>query len=125
MLERARSLGSALLVGVTGDFAVRLLKGKSRPAAPEQDRVLMLAGLEAVSFVCLFPEIDAVGFLEKAEPNIYVKGGEYSLETINQEERRTLERLGAKIEFLPMVKERSTSALLRRIRGGSEDFCKI
>jgi len=79
----------------------------------------MLAGFEAVSFVCLFPEVNAVGFLEKARPDIYVKGGEYSLDTINQEERRTLEGLGTRIEFLPMLKERSTSALMNRVRGGS------
>jgi D-glycero-beta-D-manno-heptose 1-phosphate adenylyltransferase len=117
MLERARDLGRTLLVGVTGDAAVRILKGANRPAAPEQDRLLMLAGFEAVSFVCLFPDLNAVGFLEKARPDIYVKGGEYSLETINQEERRTLEALGTSIKFLPMLKERSTSALMRRVQG--------
>jgi D-beta-D-heptose 7-phosphate kinase/D-beta-D-heptose 1-phosphate adenosyltransferase len=115
MLERARELGGSLLVGVTGDEAVRLLKGNGRPSVPEQDRILMLAGFEAVSFVCLFPEVNAVGFLEKARPNIYVKGNEYTIETIDQDERLTLANLGTRIEFIPMLKERSTSILVSRI----------
>jgi D-glycero-beta-D-manno-heptose 1-phosphate adenylyltransferase len=115
LLETARSLGSALLVGVTGDEAVRKLKGKNRPVILEKDRVLMLAGLEAVSFVCLFPEVNAVAFLEKSRPDIYVKGGDYTIDTINQTERKLLENMGVKIQILPMLEHRSSSALLSRI----------
>ena len=115
LLENARALGGTLLVGVTGDEAVRELKGENRPVVPEADRVLMLAGLEAVSFACLFPEVDAVAFLEKSQPDIYVKGGDYTIETINQRERQLLERLGVKIEILPLLHDRSSSSLLRRI----------
>src|SRR3954468_20547795 len=72
LLEKAAALGKTLLVGVTGDAAIHQLKGPGRPTLPERDRLLMLCALEFVSHVCLFPELDAVAFLEKSRPDIYV-----------------------------------------------------
>jgi rfaE bifunctional protein nucleotidyltransferase chain/domain len=115
LLERACTLGATLLVGVTGDEAVRLLKGEGRPAMPQRDRVLILAGLEPVSHVCLFPEIDAMAFLEKARPDIYVKGGDYTIDSINQAERALLERIGATIKILPRFEALSTTSTFQRI----------
>jgi rfaE bifunctional protein nucleotidyltransferase chain/domain len=114
-LERARALGKTLLVGVTGDEAIRALKGSGRPAMEARDRLMLLSGLEAVSNVCLFPEVNAIGFLEKAQPDIYVKGGDYTIETINQEERRFLDASDVRIEILPRFESRSSSAILRSI----------
>jgi bifunctional ADP-heptose synthase (sugar kinase/adenylyltransferase) len=76
---------------------------------------MLLSGLEAVSNVCLFPEVNAIGFLEKAQPDIYVKGGDYTIETINQEERRFLDASDVRIEILPRFESRSSSAILRSI----------
>lgn len=115
LLERARTLGQTLIVGVTSDAGVRALKGPARPALPEKDRVLMLCSLECVTHVCLFPEVNAIGFLQKCRPDVYVKGGDYTLETINQEERRMLEAAGARIEILPKFGDQSSSKILRKI----------
>jgi len=115
LLERGRALGKTLLVGLTSDAAIRLLKGPGRPALPERDRLLMLCSLEAVSNVCLFPEVDACAFLGKARPDIYIKGGDYTLDTLNQNERRLLERAGTRIEILPRFENRSTTEILRRV----------
>jgi rfaE bifunctional protein nucleotidyltransferase chain/domain len=118
LLETARSLGKTLLVGVTGDEAVGILKGPGRPAMPERDRAFILSCLEAVTHVCLFPEVDAVGFLEKARPDVYVKGGDYTIETINQEERRSLQALGCRIDIVPRFESQSTTAVVQRILKG-------
>jgi rfaE bifunctional protein nucleotidyltransferase chain/domain len=115
LLEKARAMGKTLLVGLTGDAAIRKLKGPGRPALPEGDRLLILCGFETVSHVCLFPEYDAVAFLEKARPDIYVKGGDYTIETINQDERQLLHSQGVPIEIVPKFEDRSTSTILRKI----------
>jgi len=114
-LETARSHGDALLVGVNSDAAVRELKGPARPVTPEDDRAAVLAALESVGGVCIFAEPTATRFLAAAQPDIYVKGGDYTLETLNQEERRTVERAGGKIVIIPFVPGKSTTALLQKI----------
>jgi rfaE bifunctional protein nucleotidyltransferase chain/domain len=114
-LAGARALGDALLVGLNSDASVRELKGPARPLNPEADRALVLAALTMVDAVSLFPERSAAHFLERAQPDIYVKGGDYTLDTINPGERRIVESAGGSIVFLPLVPGRSTSALLAKI----------
>ncbi|HTX20365.1 MAG TPA: adenylyltransferase/cytidyltransferase family protein [Candidatus Aquilonibacter sp.] len=114
-LETARNFGDALLVGVNGDAATRELKGAGRPVNSEKDRAAVLAALESVSAVCIFAEATAVKFLELAQPNIYVKGGDYTLNTLNQDERRAVEAAGAEIKIIPFVPGKSTTVLLEKI----------
>lgn len=115
-LQQARRLGDALLVGLTSDAQVRLLKGPGRPLNPQADRAAVLAALESVDAVFVFPEMDARHFLEAVRPDLYAKGGDYTLDTINQDERRLLEKLGVKIVILPAVPGQSTSATLRKLK---------
>lgn len=115
-LEAARNQGDLLLVGVNADAAVKQLKGAGRPVNPEQDRALVLAALESVSAVTIFPEKTATRFLATAQPDIYVKGGDYTLETINQEERRVVEKAGGEILLLSLVKGHSTTATLKKMK---------
>jgi len=114
-LETARNFGDALLVGVNGDDAARQLKGAGRPVNSENDRAAILAALESVSAVCIFPEKTAVKFLAAAQPDIYVKGGDYTLDALNQDERRAVESAGGKIKIIPFVPGKSTTALLEKI----------
>jgi D-beta-D-heptose 7-phosphate kinase/D-beta-D-heptose 1-phosphate adenosyltransferase len=114
-LENARNLGDALLVGITNDIHVRDLKGSDRPVNSEVDRAKVLAALESVDAVCIFPDRTAIQFLTIVEPDIYVKGGDYTLETINQDERRLMEKAGAEVVIVPGVQGKSTSALLEKI----------
>lgn len=114
-LEHARNLGDALLVGLNGDESVQELKGEGRPVNGESDRAAVLAALESVDGVCIFAEVTANRFLARAQPDIYVKGGDYTLETVNQEERRTVEQSGGNIRIIPFVPGKSTTALLRKI----------
>jgi rfaE bifunctional protein nucleotidyltransferase chain/domain len=114
-LESARNRGDALLVGVNGDDATRQLKGTGRPVNSENDRAAVLAALESVSGVCIFADKTATKFLAAAQPDIYVKGGDYTLETLNQDERRAVESAGGKIVLVPFVPGKSTTGLLEKI----------
>lgn len=114
-LESARNLGDALLVGLNGDDSARQLKGPGRPINSESDRAAVLAALASVDGVCIFAERSALRFLTEVRPDIYVKGGDYRLDTLDQEERRTVEEAGGKIVILPFVPGKSTTALLEKI----------
>lgn len=114
-LEAARALGDALLIGVNGDDSVRQLKGPGRPLNRESDRARVLAALGCVDGVSVFPEMRATRFLSEALPDIYVKGGDYTLDTMDQDERRAVESAGGHIRFLAFVPGKSTSALVARM----------
>jgi D-glycero-beta-D-manno-heptose 1-phosphate adenylyltransferase len=114
-LEKARNHGDGLLVGINGDDAARQLKGPGRPVNAETDRAAVLAALASVDGVCIFSERTAVKFLAVARPDVYVKGGDYTLDTLNQEERRIVEQAGGKIVIIPLVPGKSTTALLEKI----------
>ena len=100
---------------MNSDDAVRGLKGAGRPVNSETDRATVLAALESVNGVCIFADKTATKFLAAAQPDIYVKGGDYTLETLNQDERRTVESAGGKIILVPFVPGKSTTALLEKI----------
>ena len=104
-----------LVVGLNGDSSVRQLKGKGRPVNPEQDRAEVLAALESVDYVTIFPELRATNFLRAAQPSIYAKGGDYTADTLDLSERVVLAKFGTKIEIIPFEQRYSTSQLLTRI----------
>ena len=115
-LKAARALGDVLIVGVNGDDSMRQLKGPGRPLNSENDRAEVLAALESVDLVAIFPELRATRFIQLAAPDVYVKGGDYKTATLNAEERQVLEKLGAKIDILPFEKGYSTSGLIEKLR---------
>ena len=114
-LQTARNQADALLVGVNGDGSVRELKGVGRPINGEADRALLVAALECVTAVCIFPEKTATRFLQAAQPDLYVKGGDYTLETLNAEERQAVLTSGGQILIIPFVPGKSTTALLKQL----------
>ena len=113
-LQQARALGDALIVAVNGDHSVRCLKGEGRPVNPEADRAEVLAALGCVDYVTIFPRIRATETLEAVRPHIYVKGGDYTVESLDAEERAALDLLGAEVRILPMVPGKSTTSILER-----------
>jgi rfaE bifunctional protein nucleotidyltransferase chain/domain len=114
-LESARELGDALLVGLNSDASVRDLKGPDRPVNSEDDRAVVLAALECVDRVCIFTERTALGFLAAVQPDVYAKGGDYTLDTINQDERRLVEKLGGQVAVVPGAPGKSTTRLLEKL----------
>jgi rfaE bifunctional protein nucleotidyltransferase chain/domain len=115
-LQAARRLGDVLAVGLNGDRSVRELKGNGRPINNEEDRAEVLAALECVDFVTIFPETRATQFILAGQPAIYAKGGDYTAETLNAEERAALQEVGAEICIIPFEKGYSTSVLLEQLR---------
>ena len=117
-LQAAGALGDGLVVGLNGDRSVGELKGIGRPINNERDRAEVLAALECVDLITIFPEIRATQFISASMPAVYVKGGDYSSETLNAEERAILQNIGAEIRIIPFEKGYSTSLLLEKLRKG-------
>lgn len=115
-LKSARQLGDVLAVGLNGDQSVRELKGPGRPINNEKDRAEVLAALECVDLVVIFPEVRATRFLQAAAAGVYVKGGDYTTETLDPEERAAIEKAGAEIRFVPFEPGYSTSQLIQQLK---------
>ena len=115
-LQSARELGDALLVAINGDESVRGLKGEGRPLNRAEDRAELIAALDYVDHVVIFPEVRATQLLEIVRPAIYVKGGDYTRDSLHAEERDALEQIGAEIRILPFEAGHSTSGLLAKIK---------
>ena len=114
-LSMARELGDYLLICCNGDASVRAIKGPKRPIIDEDNRAFLLSSLKCVDKVVIFQEPEALNSLIAIEPDIYVKGGDYTLETINQNERRALEKIGSEIKFIPFKDGFSTTLMIDRI----------
>jgi rfaE bifunctional protein nucleotidyltransferase chain/domain len=114
-LTEARALGDFLWVGLNGDASVRELKGPGRPLVVEAERAELLAAWRVVDAVTIFPEVRATAFLRAVQPDIYVKGGDYTPESLNPEEAAALKACGARIEIVRLVPGRSTSSLVQKI----------
>jgi rfaE bifunctional protein nucleotidyltransferase chain/domain len=112
-LQAARKLGDALLVAVNGDASVRTLKGEGRPINSEADRAEVLAALECVGYVTVFRDVRVSSILETVRPHVYVKGGDYTLDSLDPGERAVLEKIGAEIDILPLVPGRSTTKIIQ------------
>jgi len=115
-LQAARALGDLLAVGLNGDGSVSELKGPRRPINNEKDRAEVLAALECVDLVTIFPDTLATRFISASMPAIYVKGGDYSSETLNPQELAALKDVGAEIRIIPFEKGYSTSLLMEQVR---------
>lgn len=111
-LHKSRQLGDLLIVGVNSDESVRDLKGPGRPKTPELERAEIIASLEAVGCVCIFPQRSALEFLRLVSPDIYTKGGDYTLETMDQDERQLLESIDCEIRFISEVPNHSTTQVI-------------
>ncbi len=115
-LQAARALGDALLVAINGDESVRALKGQGRPLNQAEDRAELVAALESVDHVVIFPEVRATQLLAIVRPAIYLKGGDYTEDSLHAEERAALDQIGAEIRILPFEAGHSTSGLLDKIK---------
>ncbi|NUN92382.1 MAG: D-glycero-beta-D-manno-heptose 1-phosphate adenylyltransferase [Verrucomicrobiae bacterium] len=116
-LEMARRLGDYLVVGLNADVSVRRIKGPARPINPEAARARVLAGLACVDYVVIFRSQRVTPLLRRLKPEIYVKGGDYTLATLDQSERRAVECGGGAIRILPVWKGFSTTAILKKVFG--------
>jgi D-beta-D-heptose 7-phosphate kinase/D-beta-D-heptose 1-phosphate adenosyltransferase len=112
-LNRAKALGDVLVVGVNADASVARLKGDGRPINALEDRVQVLAALSCVDHVVPFEEDTPARLLRLVRPEVFVKGGDYTLETLP--EAPLVEALGGSVRILPYVEDRSTTRIIERI----------
>lgn len=115
-LQQARGLGDVLVVALNSDESVRQLKGPSRPISGQSDRALVLAALEAVDYIVIFETLRVTPVIEAVRPDIYVKGGDYTLDTLDAGERAALEKCGAQIVLLPEIEGFSTTNVIQQVR---------
>ena len=108
--------GDRLIVGLNGDKSVKLLKGESRPINNQDIRKEFLLSLKCVGEVIIFDEFNCVDFLKQVKPQIYVKGGDYDLGKMNQEEYEYLKSIRAEIKFFPFIDGYSTTKMLERTK---------
>lgn len=114
-LAQARALGGSLVLGLNSDHSARQLgKGPDRPLNAEADRACVLAALESVSLVVLFDERTPVELLKRVRPQLYVKGGDYDIETLA--ETAVVRSWGGDARSIPFVDGYSTTSLVKRIR---------
>ena len=113
-LEKARALGDALLVAVNGDRSTMRLKGEGRPLVPAAERARLLAALKPVSAVVIFEDDTAGPLVAALQPDIYVKGGDYSDKPLP--ERDVVEAYGGRVVLIDYLPDHSTSGLIRRIK---------
>ncbi len=116
-LHQAAALGGSLIVAVNSDSSARMLgKGPDRPLNRAEDRAAVLAGLASVALVTFFDERTPVELIKEIRPDLYVKGGDYDMETL--EETRVVRSWGGNALAIPFVDGYSTTALVKRIRAG-------
>ena len=113
-LEKAKEKADILIVGLNSDESVRLLKGEGRPYVSEGDRAFILSRLEAVDIVCIFTEETPLELIKKAQPDVLIKGGDYTVDTIVG--REIVESSGGKVLTIPLVTGRSTTSILNKIK---------
>lgn len=122
LLEKARSFGDILIVGVNSDDSVRRLKGPDRPVVPESERAEMVSGIHCVDYVSLFDEDTPVELLRCVRPDVHVKGGDYAPDKLP--EAGVVESFGGRVEIVPFseidTEGLSTTDLIRRLSRESQ-----
>lgn len=112
-LKQAGQFGDVLIVCLNSDESVKRLKGPTRPLNTQNDRAEVLAALKSVDYVVIFEEDTPSDILEKIKPDIHVKGGDYTEETLPEAE--IIKKAGGKIKFIPLVEGRSTTNIINKI----------
>lgn len=116
-LMRAKKEGDVLIVGLNSDESVRKLKGPGRPVINQENRAIVLSALECVDYIIIFEEKSPLSIIRQLKPDVYAKGGDYTLETLVQAERRYVESYGGKIALIPGIEGQSTTNIIQRVKG--------
>ena len=115
-LSKARSFGDCLVLGLNSDASVRRIKGPARPINNEQDRAEVVGALGCVDYVVIFDEPTAEALVTKVHPDVYVKGGDYTMETLP--EGQLVKKYGGRVELVKLVEGRSTTNVINKIQAG-------
>lgn len=113
-LEKAKSLGDILVIGLNSDSSVKSLKGKKRPVVSQKDRAKVLSALTFVDFVVIFSSLTPINLIKAIQPDVLVKGGDWKVKDIVGYD--IVKSCGGKVKSLPYIKGFSTKGLLSRIK---------
>ncbi len=113
-LEKARQLADILVLGLNSDPSVRRLKGEKRPYINQDDRSFILSRLEMVDVVTVFDEDTPIDLIRAVRPDVLVKGGDYTPETVVG--RDFVESYGGKVAIIPFIEGRSTTNIINKIK---------
>lgn len=113
-LQSAKSMGDILIVGMNTDASVKRLKGEERPINTLEDRAFVLSALKSVDYVVPFDEDNPLTLIQSIKPDVLVKGGDYTMETIIG--AKEVLAHGGKVEIIPFVEGKSTSSIIDAIR---------
>ncbi len=119
-LQSARAQGDVLVVAINADASVRAIKGPTRPVQGERERAFALGALSCVDAVVVFGQPRLTAEIRALRPDVYCKAGDYTIATLNAEERAALEEVGAKIVFVPFLPGFSTTSLIAKIKAAGE-----
>jgi D-beta-D-heptose 7-phosphate kinase/D-beta-D-heptose 1-phosphate adenosyltransferase len=118
-LVQARALGDVLIVGLNSDESVQRLKGKKRPILDQTERAAILAALEAVDYVTIFDDDTPRTLILQLRPNVLVKGGDWSAETVVGKEE--VEAWGGEVVLIPYKEGNSTTNIIERVLAAYKD----
>lgn len=117
-LNKARSFGDCLVLGLNSDASVRGFKGPTRPINCQEDRAEVIDALACVDYVVIFEERTAENIISKVKPDVYVKGGDYTIDTLP--EAKIVMRYGGAVELVQLVEGRSTTNVIKKIQGDNQ-----
>lgn len=112
---RMKFPGHEIWVGLNSDMAVRALKGETRPIHNFESRAMVMAALQCVDVVFEIGNVRVADAIRMVKPKLWVKGGDYTLETLNQDERKAAEEVGSMIHFVVSLQGYSTTEILKRL----------
>lgn len=112
-LQKARDLGDILIVGLNSDASVKQIKGDLRPLVPASDRAFVLSALRCVDYVTFFEETTPLHLIEKLQPDVLVKGGDWAIDQIVG--RSVVEAAGGTVRTIPYLQGHSTTRLIEKI----------
>jgi rfaE bifunctional protein nucleotidyltransferase chain/domain len=116
-LKAAKELGGKLIVAVNADESVRGLKGEGRPVMPESERAEILAALESVDAVVIFPERDVCALLNEIRPDVQAKGTDYTADSVP--ERDVVASYGGRVAIVGDPKDHSATGIIEQMRDGA------
>lgn len=114
-LKKAKALGDYLCVALNSAKSVKALKGEGRPILDDEARACVLGGLASVDAITIFDTLRLDKEILALKPDVYVKAGDYTEETLDPKERSALKAVGAKINIIPFVPGYSTTGLIKQI----------
>jgi len=117
LLQRAAMFGKRLVVAVNSDRSVKILKGPKRPVRKLLERMEMLAGLLCVDIVTSFDETDAAAVIHHIQPHCWIKGGDYTMQSLNGDEIKSARDCGCAIVILEKFGDYSTTGILEKLKG--------